>query len=136
MRNPVDTERISDDFEDHLNRTPPSQAPGIDLLVAINSAVRAAEDGVVTHVRYSKKGGLYVWIMHDRSALPEEYKPEAVTVRTLYSHLFSVVVGVYQKVERGQLIAISGQSGQVTGPHLHFSVRVGQEYVDPLEVIE
>ena len=45
-------------------------------------------------------------------------------------------VKVNQIVKRGQVIGLSGQSGRVTGPHLHFAVRINAVQVDPLQFIE
>jgi murein DD-endopeptidase MepM/ murein hydrolase activator NlpD len=47
---------------------------------------------------------------------------------------FSVKNG--QKIKKADIIGLSGDSGRVTGPHLHFSARVGGEQVDPLQLIE
>ena len=49
-----------------------------------------------------------------------------------FAHTSKLYVGVGDKVERGQLIAAVGASGQVTGPHLHYEVMVNGERVDPM----
>ena len=48
-----------------------------------------------------------------------------------YSHLAEMFVYPGQKVSRGDCIALSGQSGRVTGPHLHYEVMYRHEYVNP-----
>ena len=50
---------------------------------------------------------------------------------TMYMHLSKFDVKEGDKVEKGQVIALSGGTGRVTGPHLHMSVRWNGEYLDP-----
>ena len=56
-------------------------------------------------------------------------------VITIYAHNSRLLVRYGQKVRRGQRIAVSGRSGKVTGPHLHFEVRNGEKAIDPVEVM-
>jgi murein DD-endopeptidase MepM/ murein hydrolase activator NlpD len=50
----------------------------------------------------------------------------------MYAHLSRVAVRVGQRVATGQLVGRAGASGEASGPHLHFEVRVGGAAVDPL----
>ena len=56
-------------------------------------------------------------------------------VVTLYGHNSSLKVGVGQRVSRGQTIALIGSTGNSTGPHCHFEVRINGKTTDPLDYI-
>ncbi len=94
---------------------------GIDIACDSGSHVIAAAAGTVSYTGYMGSGGITVMLDHGDG------------VFTVYHHLsaYSVVEG--QKVEQGQVIAFSGNTGVSTGPHLHFGVRVNGDYVDPLQ---
>lgn len=89
----------------------------VDMAIKVGSTVRAAAAGVVSVVKDSNiwNGGYgyYLMIKHDNGT------------ETLYAHLSRIDVEVGQKVEQGEAIALSGKTGRVTGPHLHFEVRGG-----------
>jgi murein DD-endopeptidase MepM/ murein hydrolase activator NlpD len=53
-------------------------------------------------------------------------------VRTQYCHLSRVDVKRGQQVKAGELVALSGDTGRVTGPHLHYQVKWAREFVDPI----
>ena len=55
---------------------------------------------------------------------------------TMYFHLSDTKVEEGAMVRKGQVIALSGMTGRVTGPHLHWGARVGGARVDPLQLIE
>lgn len=95
---------------------------GVDIGVAYQP-VYAARSGVVLQVAYDPDGyGQYVDIQHAQGYM------------TRYAHLSrgQVYVRAGQRVQAGQLIAISGNTGGSTGPHLHFEVRYHGSPVDPL----
>lgn len=93
---------------------------GIDIAVPQGTPVRAAAPGVVVEAGWMGTYGYGVVIDHGRG------------VQTLYGHNARVLVQPGERVERGQVIAISGSSGRSTGPHLDFRVRINGRLVDPL----
>ena len=93
---------------------------GIDLVEPFGSPVFAADDGVVALVGSSTSGyGNYVVIAH------------AGGFDTLYGHLSSILVKAGQKLTQGTPVGLEGSTGNSTGPHLHFELRIGQKPVDP-----
>lgn len=94
---------------------------GVDIGVGMGSPVYAAASGrVIVAGDYGGYGNAVV-IDHGSG------------ISTLYGHNSSVSVSVGQNVKQGQVIASSGSTGISTGPHLHFEVRVGGSYVDPMQ---
>lgn len=83
---------------------------GVDLVVDVGTPVYATGDGVVSYVGYRGRYGLLVEIDHGFGYV------------TLYAHLSKAFVREGQKVKRGDKIALSGASGLVTAPHLHYEV--------------
>jgi murein DD-endopeptidase MepM/ murein hydrolase activator NlpD len=93
---------------------------GIDMVEPFGSPVFAADDGVVALVGSSSSGyGNYVVIAH------------AGGFDTLYGHLSSILVKAGQRVTQGTPVGLEGSTGNSTGPHLHFELRVAQKPVDP-----
>jgi murein DD-endopeptidase MepM/ murein hydrolase activator NlpD len=97
--------------------------PGIDLAAPMRTPERAAMDGVVLEAGAANGFGLVVYIQHDNGDV------------TVYGHMDEILVEPGQIVRAGDVIALLGNRGQSTGPHLHFEVHVGGldgEKVDPL----
>lgn len=99
---------------------------GLDYGCAIRTPVRAAAGATVDKVAFEEGGfGRYVKLRH------------VGLVYTIYAHLSEVIVEPGERVEAGEIIAYSGSTGFVTGPHLHFSVKAPggdpayRGYVDP-----
>ncbi len=96
------------------------QSDGIDLAVPEGTAVRAAEDGVVAYAGNELKGyGNLILIRHANGFV------------TAYAHASEIMVKRNDTVRRGQVIAKSGQTGNVSSPELHFEIRKGSSPVDP-----
>lgn len=93
--------------------------PGIDIAAPRGTPVHAAEGGEVTRVSRDDEYGLMVEIDHGGGLV------------TRYAHLEAVRVVTGLRVDRGQEIGTVGQSGQVTGSHLHFEVRMNGTPQDP-----
>jgi murein DD-endopeptidase MepM/ murein hydrolase activator NlpD len=93
---------------------------GIDLVEPFGSPILAADDGVVVLVGGDTTGyGNYVVIAH------------AGGLDTLYGHLSAALVRAGQTVTQGQTIGLEGSTGNSTGAHLHFELRINQKPVDP-----
>ena len=93
---------------------------GIDLVEPFGSPVYAADDGVVALVGSSSSGyGNYVVIAHSGG------------LATLYGHLSTALVTVGQSLTQGQVVGLEGSTGNTTGAHLHFELRINQKAVDP-----
>jgi murein DD-endopeptidase MepM/ murein hydrolase activator NlpD len=94
---------------------------GVDLLAPAGTEVTAAAAGKVTWAAWHDGGwGLLVVVAHENG------------VKTLYAHLESVAVHRGDVVAGGAILGRVGATGDATGPHLHFEVRVHGASVDPL----
>jgi murein DD-endopeptidase MepM/ murein hydrolase activator NlpD len=97
---------------------------GINLAVPEGTPVKAAEDGVVAYSGNELKGyGNLVLIRHSNGYV------------TAYAHASELLVKRGETIKRGQVIAKSGQSGEVGSPQLHFEIRKGSSPVDPLQFL-
>ena len=96
-----------------------SNHKGIDIGVSYVDVLSAGKGTVVT-ATYSNSYGYYVVIDHGGG------------VSTLYAHLSKLIVKKGDSVLAGQKIAVSGNTGWSTGPHLHFELRIWGEYKNPL----
>lgn len=93
---------------------------GIDIAISSGTPVLAADSGTVILVkRLTYSYGQYVVIDHGGS------------ISTLYAHMSAIHVSQGQSVEKGQQIGAVGSTGNSTGPHLHFEVRVNGKYTNP-----
>lgn len=94
---------------------------GIDIPKAINTPVYATGNGVVVRKGYSSGYGYYIEIEH------------AGGFRSFYAHLSKTMVNIGDPVSIAMQIACVGNSGVSTGPHLHYEVRKGKRYLNPIE---
>ena len=93
---------------------------GINLAVPEGTSVRAAEEGVVAYAGNELKGyGNLVLVRHKNGYV------------TAYAHASEIKVKRGEPVKRGQIIALAGQTGNVSSPQLHFEIRRGSTPVDP-----
>ena len=96
---------------------------GVDLAAPMMTPEYAAMDGIVLQAGAASGFGLAVYIQHENGDV------------TVYGHMEQILVEAGQVVQAGETIALVGNRGQSTGPHLHFEVRIGGmagEPVDPL----
>jgi murein DD-endopeptidase MepM/ murein hydrolase activator NlpD len=92
---------------------------GVDLAAPGGSDILAAYNGTVVGAAYNSSMGNYVIIDHGGGLM------------TIYMHASRLLVSSGQEVSRGQRIALVGTTGNSTGNHLHFSVKVNGSYVSP-----
>ncbi|GMU59387.1 MAG: hypothetical protein AMXMBFR34_11500 [Myxococcaceae bacterium] len=96
---------------------------GVDLLAELSQPVRAASSGTVVFSGWNGAHGKQLELQHDGH------------LSTRYSHLQSLLVAPGAQVKRGDVIALAGDTGQTTGPHLHFELLKDGEAVDPEELL-
>lgn len=96
---------------------------GVDWAIPTGTAVRASCGGKVTKAGWGSGYGYVVYIDHEDGK------------QTRYGHLSKILVSVGDKVKQGDKIALSGNTGISTGPHLHFEILVGGTKVDPLKYV-
>ena len=96
---------------------------GVDLAAPAGTAIYAAASGVVAGAGYNSSMGNYVMINHGSG------------LYTVYMHASALYVSEGDVVSAGQTIAAVGSTGVSTGNHLHFSVRLNGNYVDPNDYI-
>ena len=96
---------------------------GMDFAVPTGTAIRATSGGVVTKAGWGSGYGYVVYIRH----------PDGKESR--YGHCSKVLVKAGQSVKQGEKIALSGNTGISTGPHLHFEILVGGTQVNPLKYL-
>ncbi len=100
---------------------------GIDIYGEVGQNVVAVYDGVVIESKYSDSyGNMLKYRLNG-------FKKEVVV---LYAHLDKVVVKVGDKVKKGEVVAKCGKTGKVTGAHLHYSIFVDGESIDPISLVK
>ena len=96
---------------------------GIDIFAAWSDTVQASGDGVVLKANWFGGYGRCITIKHAGGYV------------SYYAHLYRIFVEEGDAIKKGQPIGRAGNSGAVTGPHLHYEIRRGSESADPLEYI-
>lgn len=96
---------------------------GVDWATPVGTTVVASAAGTVTRAGWGSGYGYCVYIKHNDGR------------ETRYGHLSKVACSVGQKVNQGDKIALSGNTGVSSGPHVHFEIRVNDKPVNPLEYI-
>lgn len=94
---------------------------GVDLRAQYGSPILAPADGVVLYIGSKTAYGNMIVVLHGGD------------IATVYGHLWKFAVQSYERVQKGQLLGYTGNTGFSTGPHLHFEVRRGGEPINPLE---
>jgi biotin carboxyl carrier protein len=132
------TARVTQTFAEHVARARangwcpgPGNCPGgvyyyggIDYAVPVGTPIEAAAAGTVTEARKDAGGyGWHVRIQHDGGYM------------TIYGHGSKLLVSKGDTVEAGQVIMLSGNTGNSSGPHLHFEVRKDGRPIDPAPLL-
>jgi murein DD-endopeptidase MepM/ murein hydrolase activator NlpD len=97
--------------------------PGIDIAAAIGTPVQATAAGTVTFAAFDSTYGLTIIIEHENN------------ISTLYGHNSELLVARGSEVTAGRQIALSGNTGKSTAPHLHYEIRENGNPVNPLKYI-
>jgi len=107
--------------KDPLDESKLSFHGGVDLVANTGDPVQATADGIVEDTEESNPGyGTLVVLKH------------SLGFETVYAHLSEVDVKYGQKVKRGDIVGRVGTTGETTGPHLHYEIRIGDHSVDPM----
>lgn len=96
---------------------------GIDIASESGTKIKSAITGVVTQVSNQGDYGNHIKITKDN-------------VDTLYAHCLEMYVSEGQEITEGQEIASVGSTGNSTGPHLHFEIRINNSPINPTEIIQ
>lgn len=97
---------------------------GVDLAADEGGDVLAFADGTVDYIGESPAYGQYLQLRH------------ANGITTFYAHCSQLCVQKGQSVQKGQVVAKVGQTGNATGPHLHLEMKKDGEYIDPLPYVD
>ena len=110
-------------FQRVYNGVPRSGHNGADIRAAVGTKIHAPFAGTVilTGFHYYAGGSVYI--------------DSGNGVITVFFHLSKINVKKGDKVEKGQIVAESGSTGRVTGPHLHYSLVLGGQFVDPIPLL-
>ncbi|WP_446008100.1 peptidoglycan DD-metalloendopeptidase family protein [Candidatus Electrothrix sp.] len=108
---------------DPFNNRPAFHA-GIDLKGTIGQKIKATADGVIETSSYERNGfGHYVIVRHGNG------------YETLFGHMSKRLVKQGERVQRGQVIGLMGNTGRSTGPHLHYEVRYKGKSINPIKYL-
>ena len=97
---------------------------GVDLAAPMGTPVYASADGVVGNAEWFGGYGNYIQIEHGGE------------IETRYGHLSGYAVSAGEHVHKGELIGYVGATGDATGPHLHYEVRIAGEAVNPVPYMQ
>ena len=117
--------RISSPFGPRIHPISKKRAlhKGIDLAVPTGTQIYAPADGTVVNIWYDKSCGNGLKIAH------------GMGYETVYCHLQSVNVTNGAKVQKNSVIALSGNTGGSTGPHLHYAIKKDGKFINPSDLI-
>ncbi len=96
---------------------------GLDIAAPYGTPVHAAKDGTVVYSGWADGYGMLVIIKHQDNSL------------TYYGHNISLLVREGVKVRQGKIIALVGDTGVATGPHLHFEIRINGKHTNPIQYL-
>ncbi|WP_085998820.1 M23 family metallopeptidase [Novosphingobium sp. Rr 2-17] len=125
-RNPLARETMTSSFgmREHPILGGRRQHKGIDLAAPVGTPIYATADGTISRASWFSGYGLYVSIEHGGN------------METRYGHMSRLNVAEGQMVHKGDVIGFVGSTGNSTGPHLHYEVRVAGEAVNPIPYLQ
>ena len=97
---------------------------GIDLAADFGADILAFADGTVDYIGESPAYGMYLQLRHDNG------------VTTFYAHCSELCVQKGQSIKMGDVVAKVGDTGNTTGPHLHFEMKKDGEFIDPIGYVD
>lgn len=100
------------------------QHKGVDWACPVGTAVKASSAGRVVSAGWASGYGYCITISHSDGR------------QTRYAHLSKILVSVGQSVSQGEKIALSGNTGRSTGPHVHFEIIINGSQVDPFKYLD
>lgn len=123
---PVASNRMTSPFGYRINPVTDEYGfhSGLDMAAPTGTPIKAAFDGVVDKAASSPARGNYIMINSSGG------------IKTVYCHCSELLVTEGQQVTAGEIIAKVGSTGQATGPHLHFELRINGIYYNPIWVID
>ncbi len=126
LRTPVKVARISSHYgyrKKHPVLGYGAMHKGVDFAASIGTPIYASGSGTVSFIGWKSGYGRFILIKHDR------------TLSTAYAHSSKFAKGLKKgsRVKQGDIIAFVGKSGRVTGPHLHYEVRINDKQVNPMK---
>lgn len=114
---------ISSGFGSRSSTVGSSNHKGIDIAAASGTEIYAADGGEVIYAQWASGYGNFIKIQHENGDI------------TCYGHLKKILVEVGDIVYQGDEIGLMGSTGNSTGPHLHFEIRVDGVQVDPSDYL-
>jgi murein DD-endopeptidase MepM/ murein hydrolase activator NlpD len=111
-------------WRDHVILKKKDFHTGIDLRAKMRTKIKSPADGVVRYAGYNTKGYGYMMIVS-----------HAFGFETLYAHLDKLKAKVGDVVLKGDVLALSGNSGLSSGPHLHYEIRYAQKTLNPIRFL-
>ena len=123
---PVENAKITSKFGYRVNPITEEYGfhTGLDLAVREGTPIRATFGGTVIKAQASKLRGNYVVISHSDN------------VETVYCHCKELFVSEGDIVSAGDIIALAGMTGQATGPHLHFELKINGLWCNPVWILD
>jgi len=126
LRTPVKIARISSHYgyrKKHPVLGYGAMHKGVDFAASIGTPIYASGSGTVSFIGWKSGYGRFILIKHDQ------------TLSTAYAHSSKFAKGLKKgsRVKQGDIIAFVGKSGNVTGPHLHYEVRIDGKQVNPMK---
>ena len=123
---PVENAKITSKFGYRVNPVTEEYGfhTGLDLAVREGTPIRATFGGTVIKAQESKLRGNYVVISHSDN------------VETVYCHCKELFVSEGDIVSAGDIIALAGMTGQATGPHLHFELKINGLWCNPVWILD
>jgi murein DD-endopeptidase MepM/ murein hydrolase activator NlpD len=119
--NPVDLMRLSSGFG--ARRAPMRGASrnhkGLDIPGPVGSPIHATADGIIGRAQWVRGYGKFIEIEHGNA------------IQTRYGHMSALNVEAGQRIHKGDIIGYMGSTGNSTGSHLHYEVRIAGEAVNP-----